>query len=136
MASNDVPVVRSVVAVLAGFFTSTVMSLAADILFRRMSPASFDAAGHASGDGTLFTMMGYEVLFAAIAGYTTARIAIRRPFAHAAIMGGVVLLGRIPTAWVAWDTAPPWFHLGVLLLIIPAALLGAKACQLRASSIQ
>ncbi len=112
------------------------MSLAADILFRRMSPASFNAAGQAAGDGALFTMMGYEALFAAIAGYTTARIAIRRPFAHAIIMGALVLLGRVPTAFVTWDTAPFWFHLGVLLLIIPSALLGAKVCALRASAVK
>jgi hypothetical protein len=136
MPSNDVPVVRSVVAVLAGFFASTVMSLAADILFRRMSPASFNAEGQPVGDGALFTMMGYEALFAIVAGYTTARIAIRRPFVHAILMGGLVLLGRTPTAFVAWDTAPPWFHLGVLLLIIPAALLGAKVCALRATAIK
>jgi hypothetical protein len=122
--------------VLAGFFASTVMSLAADILFRRLSPASFNAEGQAIGDGALFAMMGYEALFAAIAGYTTARIAIRRPFAHAVIMGALVLLGRVPTAFVTWDTAPPWFHLGVLLFIIPAALSGAKVCALRASAIK
>lgn len=136
MSTNDVPVVRSIVAVLAGFFASTVMSLAADILFRRMSPASFSADGQAIGDGPLFTIMGYEALFAAIAGYTAARIAIRRPFVHAAVMGGVVLLGRAPTAVLAWDTAPLWFHVGVLLLIVPAALLGAKLCTLRASAVK
>jgi hypothetical protein len=136
MPSNDVPVVRSVVAVLAGFFTSTVMSLAADILFRRMSPASFSAEGQAAGDGALFTMMGYEALFEAVAGYTTARIASRQPFVHAIVMSGLVLLGRIPIVYAAWDTAPPWFHLGVLLLIIPAALLGAKVCALRATAIK
>ena len=136
MASNEVPVVRSVVAVLAGFFASTVMSLAGDILFRRLSPGAFDANGHATNDGALFTVMGYEALFALIAGYTTARIAQRRPFTHALAMGALVLLGRIPTAYVAWDTAPAWFHLGALLLIIPAALLGAKFCDLRARSLQ
>jgi hypothetical protein len=122
--------------VLAGFFASTVMSLAADILFRRLSPASFNAEGQAIGDGALFAMMGYEALFAAIAGYTTARIAIRRPFAHAVIMGALVLLGRVPTAFVTWDTAPPWFHLGVFFLVIPTALLGAKVCALRATAIK
>jgi hypothetical protein len=50
-------------------------------------------------------------------------------------MGGLVLLGRIPTALVAWDTAPPWFHIGVLLLIVLVALLGAKLSELRMQSI-
>ena len=112
------------------------MSLGGDIFFRRISPEAFDAEGHAHGDGPLFTMMGYEALFALVAGYVTARIAIRRPMTHTLVMGGVVLLGRIPTAMIAWSTAPPWFHIGVLLLIVPAALLGAKLSELRMQSVQ
>ena len=130
---GEVPVVRSIVAVAAGFFASTVMSLGADLAFRRMSPASFDAEGQPTGEGTLFGIMAYEVLFAAVAGYVTARLAIRKPLAHALIMGIVVLVGRVPTAILAWNSAPVWFHLGVLLMIVPAALLGAKVGAMRAS---
>ncbi|MEJ1964258.1 MAG: hypothetical protein WDO56_23015 [Gammaproteobacteria bacterium] len=111
------------------------MSLGGDLLFRRVSPAAFDAKGTAHGDGTLFIIMGYEALFALIAGYVTARLAIRRPMTHALAMGGLVLLGRIPTALLAWDTAPPWFHIGVMLLIVPAALLGAKLSELRTRAV-
>jgi hypothetical protein len=130
--AGEVPLVRSVVAVAAGFFASTVMSLGADLAFRRISPASFDAEGQATGDGTLLAIMGYEVLFAAVAGYVTARLAIRKPIAHALIMAAVVLVGRVPTAILSWNAVPVWFHLGVLLLIVPAALLGAKLGELRA----
>jgi hypothetical protein len=130
--AGEVPLVRSVVAVAAGFFASTVMSLGADLAFRRISPASFDAEGQATGGGTLLAIMGYEVLFAAVAGYVTARLAIRKPIAHALIMAAVVLVGRVPTAILSWNAVPVWFHLGVLLLIVPAALLGAKLGELRA----
>lgn len=124
--SNEVPAVRSIVAVAAGFFASTVMSLGGDIAFRRLSPESFDASGHASGDGALFVILGYEALFALVAGYVTARLAIRRTYAHALAMAGIVTLARAATVAVTWHTAPPWFHLGILILIIPVALLGAK----------
>ena len=134
--ANDVPVVRSIVAVAAGFFASNVMSLGGDLLFRRVSPHAFDAQGFARSDGTLFTVMGYEALFVLIAGYVTARLAIRRPMTHALVMGALVLLGRVPTALVAWSAAPPWFHIGVLLLIVPVALLGAKLSGLRARAVQ
>ena len=134
--SGEVPVVRSIVAVAAGFFASTVMSLGGDIAFRRMSPEAFDSEGHARTDGALFTMMGYEALFVFIAGYVTARLAIRRPLAHALVMGAIVLLARASTVFLTWDAAPPWFQLGVLLLIVPIALLGAKACELRARALR
>ena len=128
--SGEVPVVRSIVAVAAGFFASTVMSLGGDLAFRRTSPDAFDANGHARADSTLFIMMGYEALFVLIAGYVTARLAIRRVYAHAVAMAGVVLLMRASTVFLTWDAAPPWFHLGVLLLIVPLALLGPKLKEL------
>ena len=133
---GDVPVVHSIVAVAAGFFTSTVMSLGGDIAFRHFSPDAFDAEGHARNDSSLFITMGYEGLFALIAGYVTARLAIRQPMTHTLVMAGVVLLGRVPTAIVAWSTAPPWFHIGVMVLIVPAALLGAKLSELRTHAVR
>jgi hypothetical protein len=130
--ASEVPVVRSIVAVAAGFFASNVMSAGADLAFRRLSPDSFHADKSPAGDGTLFVMMGYEVLFAAVAGYVTARLAIRKPLVHALVMALIVLVGRGFTATLSWNTVPAWFHLGVLALIVPAALLGAKIGDLRA----
>ena len=128
---GEVPAVRSIVAVAAGFFASTVMSLGGDIAFRRMSPGSFDAQGHASSESTLFVTLGYEALFVLVAGYVTARLAIRRIYAHALGMAGILLLARAFTVLVTWDTAPLWFQLGVLILIVPMALIGAKLSELR-----
>jgi hypothetical protein len=70
--------------------------------------------------------LAYEALFALIAGYVTARLAIRRPLEHALVMGAIVVIARAATVFATWDTAPAWFHLGILILIIPVALLGAK----------
>jgi hypothetical protein len=134
--SGDVPVVRSIVAVAAGFFTVMVLSAAADVTFGSLSPNAFDAQGHSRADSALFTKLAYEALFALIAGYVTARIAVRRPFTHALVMGAFVLAGRAFIAVLTWDVAPLWFNLGVLAVILPAALLGAKLSELRARSIQ
>jgi hypothetical protein len=134
--SNDVPVVRSVVAVAAGFFAVMVLGAAADVVLAQASPGAFDAEGHVRAESTLFIKLAYETAFALLAGYISARIAIRRPFTHALVMGAIVLAGRALIAAAAWDVSPAWFNLGVLLLIIPAALLGAKLSQLRAQTIQ
>jgi len=110
MNSGEVPIVRSIVAVGAGFFAFMVLSAAADAAFK----------------GTPFVRLGYETACTFLAGYVTARIAIRRPFFHTLIMAAIVLAGRALIAFAAWDVSPPWFNIGVLLLIIPVALLGAK----------
>jgi hypothetical protein len=77
-------------------------------------------------ESTLFVKLAYETLFVLLAGYVTARIAVRRPFLHALVMGGLVLAGRLLIAVAAWDVTSPWFNVGILVLILPVALLGAK----------
>jgi uncharacterized oligopeptide transporter (OPT) family protein len=116
--SHDVPVVRSIVAVAAGFFAVMVLGAAADIVLAQASP-------------TLFVKLAYETLFALLAGYITARIAVRKPFLHVLVMAIVVLIGRAVIATATWDVLPMWFNIGVLVLIIPAALIGAKLSELR-----
>ena len=129
--SNDVPVVRSVVSVAAGFFAVMVLGAAADIVLGQLQPNAFDAQGHVRAESALFIKLAYETLFALLAGYITARIAVRKPFNHVLIMAAIVLAGRAFIAVATWDVVPLWFNLGVLALIIPAALLGAKLSELR-----
>ena len=132
--AHDVPVVRSVVSVAAGFFAVMVLGAAADIVLSQVSTNAFDAHGHARAESTLFIKLGYETLFALLAGYITARIAVRKPFTHVLVMSAIVLAGRAFIAVATWDVVPLWFNLGVLVLIIPAALLGAKVSELRTRS--
>ncbi|MEJ0036394.1 MAG: hypothetical protein WDO68_09945 [Gammaproteobacteria bacterium] len=129
--SNDVPVVRSVVSVAAGFFAVMVLGAAADVVLAQVSPNAFDAQGHARAESTLFIKLTYETLFALLAGYLTARIAVRKPFMHVLVMAAIVLAGRAFIAVATWDVVPLWFNLGVLVLVVPAALLGAKLNELR-----
>jgi hypothetical protein len=129
--SHDVPVVRSIVAVAAGFFTVMVLGAAADVVLANAVPNAFDAQGHARAESTLLIKLAYETMFALLAGYITARIAVRKPFVHVLIMAIIVLVGRALIALAAWDVLPKWFNLGVLVLLIPAALAGAKLSELR-----
>lgn len=128
---HDVPVVRSVVSVAAGFFAVMVLGAAADVVLAQALPNAFDAQGHARAESTLFIKLAYETLFALLAGYVTARIAVRKPFKHVLVMAMIVLVGRALIAVATWDVVPPWFNLGVLGLIIPAALGGAALSNLR-----
>ena len=134
--SNDVPVVRSVVSVAAGFFAVMVLGAAAEVVLRQAAPSAFDAQGHARAESTLFITLAYETVFALLAGYVTARIAVRKPFTHVLVMAGLVLAGRAFISVATWDVVPLWFNLGVLVLIVPAALLGAKLSELRNRSTQ
>ena len=132
--SNDVPVVRSVVSVAAGFFAVMVLGAAVDIVLSQALPNAFGPKGSAPGENALFIKLVYETLFAVIAGYVTARIAVRKPFTHVLVMAAIVLAGRAFIAVATWDVLPLWFNLGVLVVIVPAALLGAKLSEWRSRS--
>jgi hypothetical protein len=123
--AHDVPIVRSVVAVLAGFFAVMMLGAVADMMLERAAPPN-----------ALVIKLAYETGFALIAGYIAARVGVRKPLQHALIMATLVLAGRAIIAALTWKDAPPWFHIAVLVLIVPAALLGAKLCELRARSLQ
>ncbi len=109
MSTGEVPVVRSIVAVGAGFFTVMVLG-AADITLSQMSPMFDPAAGHARSDSALFIKLAYETAFAVLAGYITARIAATNDPLSRARMAGLVLIGRSLISIAAWDVTPPWFN--------------------------
>src|SRR5689334_8599362 len=95
-----------------------VLGAAADVILAQAAP-------------TLLIKLAYETLFALLAGYITARIAVRQPYLHVLIMAIIVLVGRALIAVATWDVVPLWFSVGVLVLIVPAALAGAKLSELR-----
>lgn len=117
--AHDVPVVRSIVAVMAGFFTVMVLGAAADVVL---------------ANGSLYVKLGYETAFTVLAGYITARIAARKPITHVVVMAGIVLVGRTLIALATWDVLPMWFNVGVLVLILPAATAGAMLSAVRSRS--
>jgi hypothetical protein len=118
---------RSIAAVLFGFVLIGALSVGADVVLRQAMPTAFDAAGRVDSVPVLLLMMGYVGLFAVTGCYLTARLAPRRPMLHALVLGA---LGLAFTAYntlaVFWDTAPAWYHVASLALVMPYAWLGGR----------
>ncbi|HEY7058210.1 MAG TPA: hypothetical protein VH458_16855 [Vicinamibacterales bacterium] len=76
----------------------------------------------------------WGIVFALIAGWLTARIAVRRPTTHAAVLAALIALGAL----ISLLTSPGgaiWTQVAALLLMAPAALAGgaiARAARSRA----
>ena len=121
--SGEASAVRSIFAVAAGFFAAAILSLCGDVALRAAAPRAFDAAGQGNASWVLLLMLAYSALFTFAGAYLAARIAIRKPVVHALAAGGVVLLVSVASTVVAWSTAPAWFHITALVLIMPAAFL-------------
>lgn len=117
---------RSVGAILAGLVVITVLALGADAALSTAVPGSFDASGRVDSTPLLLFIIGYVVVFIIMGAYTAARVARRRPMLHALTLGGIMLAANIAIAAGLWDTAPAWYHVTQLVLVLPAAWFGGR----------
>lgn len=117
---------RSILAIVTGFIVIGALSFGADALIRQMMPEAFDAAGRADSLPVLLLVMAYVAVFAIAGCYLTARLAPNRPMRHALILGALGLVFNIVGSISLWDTAPAWFHIVSLVMVMPYAWIGGK----------
>jgi len=118
--------VRSAAAILIGFLFIGALSFGADAVLRTLAPTAFDPSGRVESPTILLVTLTYVGIFAVAGCYLTARLAPNRPMLHALILGGLGLLFNIAGTIALWDTAPAWYHLAALLLVMPFAWAGGK----------
>jgi hypothetical protein len=126
--------IRSIIAVFAGLITLTVVSFAieaaADPLLLHLFPRSLpDAAALAGSTSARLFMVAYTTFSIVIGGYVTAWIARRSRLTLAAIMGAIevalTLYVMIAAPFQEPYPAPRWIWIPGVILMIPAACLGA-----------
>ena len=115
---------RSVLAVVTGFLVIGVLAFGTDVLVRAALPGAFDAAGRTDSVPVLVFTILYVGLFATAGCWLAARLAPSHPMRHALILGALGLVFNVAGTVAAWDTAPAWFHVVSLLLVMPWAWLG------------
>jgi hypothetical protein len=115
---------RSVLAVAVGFVTIAALSISTDLLVRAAWPGAFDARGRTDSVALLLLTIAYVGVFAIGGCYLAARLAPDRPMRHALVLGGLGLAFSVAGTAAAWATAPVWYHLVSLLLVMPYAWLG------------
>lgn len=136
---------RSILAVVAGIVALTIVSFAieaaVDPLLMHLFPAALpDAAALARSLSARLLMLAYTTFSIAVGGYVTAFIARRSRLKHAAIMGAIemafTLYVMIAAPFPEAHSAPRWGGIVGMILMIPAACLGAaiQAKQVRKSA--
>ncbi len=128
------PVIRSILAVLTGIVVLTIVSfgieaVAGPLMMRIFPTALPDAAALSANFAARLVMLAYTLFSIAVAGYATAWVAGRAKILHAAIMGAVevalTLYVMIAAPFPEAHPAPRWWWIAGLILMIPAAILGA-----------
>jgi hypothetical protein len=122
--------IRSVLAVLAGLVVLTIASFAieavSDPFMLRVFPDALQSGAPLSHAlPARFFMMAYTMLSVAVGGYVTAWIARRSQVRHAAIMGAIEVALTFYAMIKFSHQAPLWSWIIGMVLIVPAASLGA-----------
>jgi hypothetical protein len=115
---------RSVVAVVVGFFVIAALAIGTDMLVRLAMPAAFDAAFRTNDLGVLLLTLAYVGVYATFGCWLCARLAPSRPMRHAMILGLLGLAFNVLGTVKQWGTAPAWYLVVSLLLVLPYAWLG------------
>jgi len=126
--------IRSILAVVAGLLTLTILSFAieaaADPLLMHLFPAALpDSAALAASLPARLFMVAYTTFAIAVGGYVTAWIARRSRLTHATIMGAIEVAFTLYVMTAApfheAHPAPRWVFITGIIIMIPAAYLGA-----------
>lgn len=115
---------RSVIAIVVGFVLIAALSFGADALMRIAYPAQM--TGRIESLPILCASLAYVAVFAVLGCYITARLAPNRPMGHALVLGGLGLAFTLLMMPQAWNTAPAWYSILSLLLVMPYAWIGGR----------
>ena len=117
---------RSIVAIVVGFVLIGALAMGTDMVVMQAVPSAFDDAGRTRDIGILMLMAAYVAVYAITGCYVTARLAPNRPMRHALILGALGLAMNIAATVSLWGTAPAWYHILNLVLVMPYAWIGGR----------
>jgi hypothetical protein len=115
---------RSFAAITLGFLVVVALSFGGDEMLRLVWPSAFGMANRVVSAPALLIVIGYVFISAVIGCYVTARIAPNAPLVHALVLGGIALVLNIVGTVARWSSEPPWYHIAVVALVMPAAWVG------------
>lgn len=120
-------------ALLAGFATMAVLSMAAAALLARLTPGWAGAQGR-PGPGYVVVHLGASFLAAAAGGYVTALAAQGNPLYHVFMLAIVALVLTALSALQARGKQPIWYQLA-LVTVAPLGVLAGGLLRLRVLGI-
>lgn len=131
--------VRSILAILAGLVTLTVISFGiealADPILRHLLSDSLPADAPLNQNLTArVIMLVYGTFSVAAGGFVSAWVVRRRPLRHAAILGVVQSIMTLLAMISLWQHAPAATWILTLVMTLPACLIGGWICSRMAGS--
>ncbi|CAN5116829.1 hypothetical protein BH09MYX1_BH09MYX1_60790 [soil metagenome] len=125
--ANEPRPLRSVAAVLGGFFVTFLLSVVTDGVMRGIGVFPTEP-GVAMSNALFALALAYRTLFTAIGGYVAAGIAPRNPMTHAFVLAGLGVFAGLVGLAATWGKGfgPEWYSIALVALSIPSIVLGGK----------
>ena len=102
---------RSILAVVAGFLVIGLLAVGTDLAVIRAFPAHFDAKGGTTNPAFLALALAYVGVYATFGCWLAARLAPSHPMRHALVLGARGLAFNVAGSMARWETAPVlWYH--------------------------
>lgn len=123
-------VLRSVLAVLAGFITVAALSTLTDIPLHILGV--YPPEGEPMFEPGLNVLaLSYRILFTILGGYVTARLAPSNPMTHVLVLGGIGLVMGSLGAMVSMNAnlGPDWYPIALVVTAVPSVWLGGWVYQ-------
>lgn len=117
-------VLRNILSVLAGFVLWSALWLSANQALIAANAVGEDGA--TSSVPVLLLIIALSVVISVLSGYVTAALAREKAQKSALSLGALLLAVGIFVEATTWNLLPVWYHLGFLVLLIPAVQVGSK----------
>ncbi|MDP2323632.1 MAG: hypothetical protein Q8N51_06335 [Gammaproteobacteria bacterium] len=116
---------RTVLAVLAGWMTTGVFVVCFDLILRKAIPNDY-RDGQIPPDAVTALVLATSCLFSIPAGWVTAKLAKVDPARHVVYLILWGLLMGIVSAIGSWGQIQWWYQIGLIILWAPMVLLGGR----------
>ena len=117
---------RSVVAIVAGFITTALLSVSADAVMH--ATGIFPPSGQPMSNGLFVWATIYRVAFTVLGGYVTAALAPRRPIWHVMVLGAIGMVVATAGAVATWNAGPArgptWYPIMLIVTALPSVWAG------------
>lgn len=117
--------IKSIGAVLAGFLTVVILSIATDAVLE--STGVFPPpTGGLFVTWMLILAFVYRSLFTFLGGYVTASLAPNRPMRHVAVLGVLGTIGGIAGVIFGWNLSDHWYPILLAVTAFPFVWIGGR----------
>jgi hypothetical protein len=116
---------KSIGAVIAGFAALVILSIITDSILEKTGIMKTEPFVE-NPVWLIAIIVLYRTVFNTLGCYLTARLAPSKPMKHAIILGIIGIVLTIVGLIAMWDIPPRWYPISLIVLTLPAAVLGGK----------